>query len=338
MTYAEVLAPQSKLTARGPEEMKAKKLLSEVIRFRRMAHSPHSCFPADCPVCMGPHLPKVLKAVQNGEKIRFVLPAFPGKSPNKAKVLGVLPDMAEKEALKFLNNLCDRIKTHYSHGAEIIICSDGRVFNDIVGIRDEDLTAYQKEIGQLIKKMGLKNLSTFDLDTIEKAEDYDKLRRELMEKYGASPEENRAKVKRGTQDDATPEEIETHRHYLGTTRFLVEDSLFPGQTKSKNAVQKECRAKAYEVLRRSNAWTSLIAEYFPEAVRLSIHPQACGSQKLGIQLVGASNWLTPWHGVAVDIGSNFVLMKRRRAEKLNAKLILDSRGEPSHFKLEKIEL
>ena len=174
--------------------------------------------------------------------------------------------------------------------------------------------------------------------TIEKTENYDSLRTDLMEKYGASPEELRAKVKRGAQDGATPEEIETHRHYLGPTRFLVEDSLFPGQTKSKNALQKECRAKAYEVLRRSNAWTALIAEYFPEAVRLSIHPQACGSQKLGIQLVGASNWLTPWHGVAVDIGSNFVLMKRRRAEKLNAKLILDSRGEPSHFKLEKIEI
>lgn len=317
---------------------KAKELLSEVARFRRMAPSRPSCFPGDCPECMGPHLPKVLEAVRENRKIRFVLPAFPAKSPNPAKVLGVLPDMAEKRALKFLNGLCDRIRSHYSPGAEIIICSDGRVFNDLIGIRDEDLTAYQKQIGVLIKKMGLNNLSTFDLHSVYSGNDHDQLRLDLMAKYGRPLEQLREKVKLGATESGSREDKDVHRHYCGTTRFLVEDSSFPGQTKSKNALQKECRAKSYEVIRRSNAWTELIAERFPDAIRLSIHPQACASQKLGIQLVGTSNWMTPWHGVAVDIGSNYVLMKRSQAEELGATLIHDADGKPSHFKLEKIEI
>lgn len=333
MTNA-ILAPGSQVTV----ETRAEEILSEVLRYRRMAHSEDSCFPCYCPACAAPHLPKVLEAVQAGRKIRFVLPAFPGKSPNKAKVLGTLPDTAEREALDFLNELCERINRLYSPGAEIIICSDGRVFNDVVEIKDEDLTAYQKALAEIIQELGLKNLSTFDLDNVYPEDNYEMLRIGLLSKYGKPQEYFREKVKRGASANAGRADRDAHRLYCGTTRFLVEDSNFPGQTKSKNALQKECRAKAYEVMRRSNAWTALIAEHLPDAVRLSIHPQDCGSEKLGIQLLGASNWITPWHGVAVDIGSNFVLMKRSRAEELGATLIFDGQGKPSHFKLESINL
>jgi pyoverdine/dityrosine biosynthesis protein Dit1 len=287
---------------------------------------------------MAPHLPKVLRALREQQKIRFVLPAFPGKSPNLAKVLGVLPDMGERQALTFLNGLCDRIKSQHSPGAEIVICSDGRIFSDVVGIRDQDLTAYQDQMKAIIAKLGLTNLSTFDLDSVYGGLSFDQLRLTVLQKHGKPLEHFRDKIKRGGSDSATREEADLHRLYCGTTRFLVEDSLFPGQTKSKNAIQKDSRARAYEVLRRSDAWTEFVAERFPDALRLSIHPQACASEKLGIQLLGASNWLTPWHGVAVDIGSNFVLMARAQAQELGAVLLFDDDGRPSHFRLENITL
>lgn len=335
MTH-EAVAYQSRVPARlqDGDQATARRLLSEITRFRRMAHA--SCFPGDCTACMAPHLPKVLSAVRANRRIRFVLPAFPGKSPNQRKVAGILPDMAEKQALIFLNGLCRRIGKLYRPGAEIIICSDGRVFNDVVGIRDQDLTAYQQEMKRLIQDLGLKHLSTYGLEY--DGGDFERLRQELMQKYGKPLEEFRARVKRGGCECASREDKDAHRLYCGTTRFLVEDASFPGQTKSKNALQKECRAKAYQVMRRSSAWTDLIAERFPDAVRLSIHPQACGSKKLGIQLLGASNWITPWHGVAVELGANYVLMKRSQAEELGATLLLDNQGRPSHFKLESIKL
>ncbi len=331
----EAVAHHSGVLPVDQDRARATRLLSEFTRFRRM-DSQQSCIPGDCPGCMAPHLPKVVDAMRKNQTIRFVLPAFPGKSPNRLKVLGVLPDMGEKQALIFLNGLCERIRELYRPGAEIVICSDGRVFNDVVGIRYQDLTAYQAELKALIDHLGLTNLSTFNLATVYGGGDFAHLRRDLMGQYGRPLEEFRGKVKRGGRPSASREERDANRLYCGTIRFLVEDASFPGQIKSRNALQKECRAKAYELMRRSQAWSDLVAEHFPEAVRLSIHPQACASQKLGIQLLGASNWMTPWHGVAVTIGSDYILMKRSQAEQLGAKPIFDSQGKPSHFQLESI--
>ncbi|WP_241480356.1 L-tyrosine/L-tryptophan isonitrile synthase family protein [Legionella norrlandica] len=105
------------------------------------------------------------------------------------------------------------------------------------------------------------------------------------------------------------------------------------QTKSRSAIQKESRFKAYEVIRRSNAWSNLIREHFPEAVRLSIHPQTCGAKKLGIRLIGSESWMTPWHGVAVESKNGYVLLKRSEAEAIGAKLIYSPDGRRSHYKL-----
>ncbi|WP_217704332.1 L-tyrosine/L-tryptophan isonitrile synthase family protein [Aquimarina sp. TRL1] len=313
----------------------ATNILTEVMQFRRMIDTEKKCDSTTCSDCHKPHIDKVIAAIMQEKKIRFVLPAFPGKSPNPAKVLGHLPDMAEKQALTFLNNLCKRIQSIYTPGAEVIICSDGRVFSDVVGIAEKHITSYQIEIDRIIKESNLTSLSTFNLDDVYHDCNFEQARSELIGKYGQDLERLKEKVKRGgdVTGSSTPEEREANRLYCGLTRFLVEDSLFPGQTKSKSAIQKECKSRAYLAIIRSNAWTDLIAEKFPEAIRLSIHPQSCGSRKIGIQLLGIETWMTPWHGVAVNTGNNFILMKHREVKELNAQLIKDEKGRPSHYKL-----
>jgi hypothetical protein len=53
--------------------------------------------------------------------------------------------------------------------------------------------------------------------------------------------------------------------------------------------------------------------------------------KLSIHLLETSdNWLTPWHGAAVDVGGRFVLMKQCQAEAMGADLIYVD-GRPSHY-------
>lgn len=308
----------------------AKCLLVDVMRFRRMAAHEAPCTPEDCQACQAPHLPKVAAALAQGKPLTFVLPAFPGKSPNTAKVFGPLPDMAERCALEHLQSLCDRIKRTYPPGAHMILCSDGRVFNDVVGMRDQDITAYQHEISRLIEGLGLTSLSTFNLEDLYASTDYEGLRRHLIEQYGESLDVLQASVRRGKSPDASIEDRESNRLYRGITRFLVEDALHPGQTQSRTRIQKECRTRAYVVIQRSKAWGELIAQKFPDAIRLSIHPQGCGSKKLGIRLMEPDNWQTPWHGVAVQVGPRFVLLKRAQAEGLGAHLA--SRfGRPSHF-------
>ncbi|WP_205635380.1 L-tyrosine/L-tryptophan isonitrile synthase family protein [Flavivirga aquatica] len=303
------------------------------MKFRRMVNPENSCDSATCPKCHKPHIDKVSKAIMQKKKITFVLPAFPGKSPNPAKVLGYLPDMAERQALKFLNNLCKQIQEIYEPGAAVIICSDGRVFSDVVGISEKHVTAYQAEIDDIIKELDLTALSTFNLDDVNVNNNFDQARIELVDSYGQDLDGLKDRVKKGGTGSNSPEEVEANRMYCGLTRFLVEDLMHPEQTRSKSSIQKECKEKAYLAIIRSNAWTDLIAEKFPEAIRLSIHPQICGSQKIGIQLLGIETWTTPWHAVAVNTGKEFILMKNKEAKKLNTKLVQDENGRSSHYEL-----
>lgn len=310
----------------------ARNILSDIMQFRRFSGPTSECLQHHCRQCTEPHLSKITSAVIKGQPIQFVLPAFPGKSPNPAKVLGVLPDMAEKCALEFLQHLCDRIKLLHSPGAEIILCSDGRVFSDVVGMGDEDITAYQKELAHLIERLDLSSLSLFNLEEEYSELNFDQMRTQLMNQFGEPVETLQASVRRGKESDCSNEDKESHRLYLGITRFLLEDSMFPGQSQSRSALQKESRNRAFKVIQRSKAWGELIEQKFPEAVRLSIHPQSCGGKKLGIRLIEPDHWQTPWHGVAVYVEGRYILLKRSQAEALGGQLIRRF-GRPSHFVL-----
>lgn len=310
----------------------ARKIMLHVMQFRRIAGPKKSCATSSCEACLTPHLRQVISAIEELQPITFVLPAFPAKSPNPAKVLGTLPDMAERLALEFLSNLCKQIQEVYLPGARVILCSDGRVFNDVVGIRDIDVTDYQRELSLLINEMSFTSISTFNLDDVYSGFSFNQMRHRLMEQYGEPLEALKDAVCKGSKTPCSIENEEVHRQYCGITRFLVEDAIRPGQSHSRNAVQKACRQRAYIVIQRSRAWSELIAKRFPHAVRLSIHPQTCGTSKLGIRLMEAESWMTPWHGVAVDVGGSFVLLKRAQAEDLGARLVYRE-GRPCHYEL-----
>lgn len=321
----------NKISIHDSNRATAQTVLAEIMKYRRVPRSNELCNDETCHHCQSVHLPKIIKAIENQKPVSFVLPAFPGKSPNTEKVLGTLPDHAERLSLMFLANLSTKIKQFYKPGIKIIICSDGRVFSDVVGMNEKNVSEYQSELSRIIDEMELEDLSTFNLDNHFEDLSFNQMRDELMKLYGTSTEVLQHKVRKGTQESASLEEKEANRMYCGITRFMYEDSLFQGQTKSKSALQNEARIKAYEVIRRSNAWSELLVERFPDAVRLSIHPQTCGSKKLGIRLVGNESWMTPWHGVAVKSSKGFILMKRSEAEALNAVLKLDITGRPSHY-------
>lgn len=313
------------------------KLVNEIIKllflFKRTTDTQLSC-DSNCISCRLPHFEKLASFIQANKPILFVLPAFPAKSPNLQKVFGHLPDMGEKLALNFLEQLTKKIQHIYSPGAQIIICADGRVFNDIIGISDINVSEYQKELQQTIFDLKLSNINLFNLDDLYKtSSNFAQMRSELIDAFGETLDRLKEKVQSGAKFKSANEEQAIVNLYCGITRFLVEDSSFPNQDKSKTAIQKECKLKAYQVIQRSNAWSELISQRFPDAIRLSIHPQFCGAKKLGIRLIGNENWMTPWHGVAVNINNSYMLLKRKEAEILGGKLIYASNGRPSHFEL-----
>jgi L-tyrosine isonitrile synthase len=281
-----------------------------------------ACVCRPCDSCMEVHWGRVMRFVAGGIPIDFVLPAFPAKSPNSSKVLGATPDMAERLSLEFLRSIVDRVRRIYRPGARIIICSDGRVFSDLVHISDSNVTRYQAELQIMIDATGPDALDLFNLDDEYPGCPHATMRRALMGRFGEDIETLKQQVRAGG---------EQLKLYRGITRFLVEDADTPDYQGSRAALQRECRERAYGVIHRSKAWGKMVAERFPDAVRLSIHPQSCGSAKLGIELVESrNNWLTPWHGTAVDVGGKFVLMKRYQAEAMGAEIVYIG-GRPSHY-------
>lgn len=311
----------------------ATKILAEIMRYKRISTTSSACKFRDCQNCYLPHLPRVAAAVKKNEPVQFVLPAFPAKSPNPEKVLGPLPDLAEQLALSFLNDLGKKIKTFYPPGIKIHLCSDGRVFSDVVGIKEDDVSKYQHEVDRIIKKMKLSDISTFNLDDVYQGLGYDDMRANLLSNYSQSLDCLKQKIRHGNQPDANGEALQLNQMYRGITRFLFEDSLHRQQSLSRTAMQKRARQRAYEVIRRSNAWSQLIADYFPHAVRLSIHPQICGSNKLAIRLVANESWITPWHGVAIEKDNRYTLVKKSEAEAIGAKLVYSANGRGSHYSL-----
>jgi pyoverdine/dityrosine biosynthesis protein Dit1 len=298
------------------------KILKLVMAYQRKATPSCGDGQDPCERCLQAHVGQVESCVAQGKPVDFVLPAFPGKSPNRSKVLGPVPDMAECLSLGFLQMLCQRIQEIYPPGARVIICSDGRVFSDLVHIPDSDITAYQVELKAMIHQKQYTSISLFNLDDEFESCSFDEMRQRLVNQYGEPLDALKAQIREGGEPLSL---------YRGITRFLLEDASGPNVKESRTALQKECRVRAYGVIQRSKAWGNLVAQRFPKAVRLSIHPQPCGSEKLGIHLLEtADNWLTPWHGAAVELGGRFVLMKRYQAEELGATLVF-SQGRPSHF-------
>jgi pyoverdine/dityrosine biosynthesis protein Dit1/AcrR family transcriptional regulator len=300
------------------------RILKQLFRYRRLQSTAGSCAQKPCEQCLALHLPKVRRFVTAGEPIHLLLPAFPAKSPSPKKVIGRLPDLAEEIALTFLQRICDELKEIYPPGVRITICSDGRVFSDLVGVSDKDVTDYGQAINLMLHRLKAGSLDTFSMEDLFETADHTAMRDQLCALYANSL-------------SAIEERVRNHEHHRalfnGIQRFLFEDSMGMEPELSKSQVRNQCKDRAYKVIQRSDAWGRLITECFPTALRLSIHPQGAHSDKIGILLGDASDaWVTPWHGVAVKDHKRFKLMRRHEAEDLGARLV-ERAGRPSHYEL-----
>ncbi|MEU0940615.1 isocyanide synthase family protein [Embleya sp. NPDC005971] len=271
-----------------------------------------------------PHqLDRLARFVDRDEPVVLTLPAFPCKSPNPNKVLGRLPDEGERLSLAFLDRLCAAIARVHPPGARMLICSDGHVFADLIGVPDPHIDAYADELRAIIARDDLRHLGVFDLRDVRGEETHERKRAWLHARHAPGVAQLRAQV-RSDED--------TLRLYRGITRFLFEDAVdFPG---TRSALQRECRTRAYGVIQRSRAWGDLIAERHPDALRLSIHPQRRGSEKFGIRLLDAPDvWATPWHATVLHRpdGRPHLL---HRADAARLGVLVHRDGRPSHYRQE----
>ena len=263
---------------------------------------------ADHPI----HYLKISAFVSACLPIHFVLPAFPAKSANEKKTFTQLPDYGEVLGLERMNNLCRAISRIYPLGARMTICADGRVFGDLVHVSDAAIDVYGAEIEKIIRERGLVHLNTFNLENVFSCVDYSMMRARLTKEFAEPLAELRERVR---------SESDTRELFNGIHRFILEDQLVLNPEISRSQNRLMAKALAYEVIQRSNAWSRVVEKYFPESVRLSIHPQAPSAAKIGVRLVESNHaWRTPWHSVAVYDGADFYLAPRAEVEERGGKV------------------
>lgn len=248
------------------------------------------------------------------QPLLFVLPAFPAKSSNPDKTLGILPDMGEWLGLAKLQRLMEEISSLYTPGARVLICSDGRVFSDLVGVEDAHVDLYGGALRVLVEQENFNRIDFFALEDMFGHLDGTAMRRELVINYADSPDVIREQI----LDDENE-----RRLFNGVHRFVFEDRLARAEAYSRNKLRQLTKQTAYEVIQRSHAWSRLVEKKFPSAIRLSIHPQMAQAPKLGFQLVPSDNrWRTPWHSVALYQDGQFRLVSHREARECGGQIKL----------------
>ena len=266
-----------------------------------------------CSVCILKLAEQIKKKMIQEQFIHFVLPAFPAKSANRNKTLSELPDLGEALALNRLQTLMDAIKQCYAPGARLTICSDGYVFNDIVGVSDENVAHYKQKLVAMCQDASLNDIYFFDLLDAYNTNSLDELRSQLLEDYADDINHIKYLVKNNLVEQNL---------FNGLHRFLYDDFTYLWNDKTKSQIRKKTHLKTYQTIQRSHAWSNLVKKFFPDAIRLSIHPYSCASSKLSFQLLPSQNkWATPWHNVVVKYQHGFELMKKKEAIQLGAKFI-----------------
>lgn len=261
----------------------------------------------------------VERYVASNARILFVLPAFPFKSSNRdTKVLGTLPDMGEYLALRRLDSFLGEVEAIHPPGSRLICFSDGRVYCDHFRIPDETTSTFKSTVRTLYSSP---RIVWSDLDMFYPGLSDDEKRVELEGLFGASE----AVVARRIVEDADFTEV-----YCGFKKFMTEElsvqkAVLP-ESPSKKLTAKQVRTLLSGVARRlmirNYAYGAFVQMLFPVHVRLSIHPST-NTRKFSLNLLGSSDWGTPWHNCALlsPDGTRWSLIRKGVAEERGCVLV-----------------
>ncbi|KAE9158740.1 hypothetical protein PF004_g31780, partial [Phytophthora fragariae] len=234
----------------------------------------------------------IARFVDRNEPITVVLPGFPTKTPNHGgKVLGPLPDRAEELALARLEKLCASVEEVYPVGCKVTIFSDGRVFGDLVGASLENIRAYKNGLKELVKEAGHTHIQFDGLENYTKT---DNPVQEVLERFGINQMDMDARI---------ANEPDIGNNFRSFSQFMERDMADRWAGKSEAEMRKGCDDVARKMMLRNVGFSSLVAEEYAHAVRVSIHCYNNAGPKFGIHLLPAKRMdtpRTPWHSVICE--------------------------------------
>lgn len=290
--------------------------------------------------------PKVMHWVKQGVPVRMIIPAFPWKSVNRMeKVIGALPDFGEELALARLDALCRDIAKVYTPGAEVHIATDGLVFNDILGISDDDTWNYSVELMKMAADKGFHTIKiTRVMDVLGLTEGQEMTKELYMSTVAEARKQLEAQFGDANKDvrKMMKEDEDTMLTYCGFIRFLRTDlrySTVSAHAKTSNDYRRVTKEVAMGMMTRAESFTKVILANRGNYVRLSCHPSS-GAVKLSIPLVpqrGEDGWpRTPWHcSIVVGVDGSY---KTVHAQDAKSSHNLVHRGGRPYFFREKSPL
>ena len=221
---------------------------------------------------------KVNEKYLKREKLGFVMPAFPGKSPNCNSSFSFLPDYTENVSLETINDFITEINKIYPYGCEFTIVHDGHFFS-YVGITrgelelNEYILSFRKKCGEWITSVTIYDL----MNSCDLYEAYLLFKNKYLDEM----------ISIGDLSN----EILFTRNEFG-------DKIFKNGL-SNNQKQKIATNIARKSVLIKNGINNMINDLFPDSIRLSVHFQDKGSVKMGFKLIPfAINKGTPWFYVA----------------------------------------
>ncbi len=221
----------------------------------------------------------------NNRPVNMLLVGFPFKSSNQEKkVIGALPDMAERKSLEYLQNILNEIKAVYKPGASILIFCDGIFFAEFFGITPDTVTQYEQALKALAAD--LPDISIFTAQDMLKANQLSSSDQliQLIDTFEPSDAQFKAQL------NSIPQ--------TALKRFALELDHPQGRLLLKKHSLEDIVVR---LLAREMRLRSYVAKEFPspQFFRLTVHLSPDVSKKFGLRLSPTSE-ITPYHGVLVE--------------------------------------
>ena len=258
--------------------------------------------------------------VINNEPIKFAMLGLPFKSTNKRdKVLGDLPDLGEELTVKNFSAFNNDIKTVYKPGIEMLVASDGYVFNDLLGIPEPVVSEY-KAINESFNANG--PLKIIDINDFYSGQTVSFKRDKLMQQFGYTWERMEQEIL------FNPDVNFLYKGMLKYWDLEMACRNFPSKTQRAKYAKKLVR----EMMLRNEAFNLLVRKELPTHIRLSMHQSVNNGYKYSFKLIpGEHTHHAAWNAVVVMSHTGEAMtMHRADAEKYGYRLVTKD-GQPYNY-------
>lgn len=246
---------------------------------------------------------KIIAFAKENKPLKFLLVGFPFKSANtEKKVLGSLPDMAERRSLEYLYRCIKSLSAVYPYGVELVIFCDGIPFAEYLGIPEKIVKAYERVLQKLALDMPeIKIITSSVLQGQLKLYSVEKLC-SIIDNFSPTNKEFYIQLESDTtlQDGYKTliSRLEIEFDSKAGREFIAKNG--PLSKIAKSLMAREMRLRRF------------IEEHFdPDSyIRLTVHYSKDLAKKFGIKL-SPDSCITPYHGVLVEDKDGWHILLRQ---------------------------